>query len=176
METPIVGVLPRTTRRGAANMSNTIGIDETATERGMGRRGAFGQIGVGAASAVAIGALAAGGLTTVTTPAQAQTVADSDILNFALNLEYLEAEYYLRAFTGQGLGSADITGLGTQGAVTGGSQVPFKSAAIQAYAQRLTSTNRLMSASSVLPSAVPPLPSRGSISPRRSQTWRSPQD
>ena len=110
---------------------------QTAASEGLDRRSMFSTIGAGAASAVAIGALAASGLSASSTPAQAQAVGDTDILNFALNLEYLEAEYYLRAFTGQGLSAADVTGLGTQGAVTGGSQVPFKSPAIQAYAQRL---------------------------------------
>jgi hypothetical protein len=46
-------------------------------------------------------------------------VTDTNILNFALNLEYLEAEYYLRA-VGRRLADADTTGRGTRGAVVGG--------------------------------------------------------
>jgi hypothetical protein len=49
------------------------------------------------------------------------TLVDSDYLTFALNLEYLEANFYLIAATGSGLSSADA-GVGA-GAVTGGSQV-----------------------------------------------------
>ena len=69
--------------------------------------------------------------------AQAQSFTDTDILNFALNFEYLGAEYYLHALTGQGLTAADITGTGTQGTVSAGGLVPFQSSAVQQYGQRL---------------------------------------
>lgn len=63
------------------------------------------------------------------------TAQDLDVLNFALNLEYLEAEYYLRATTGNGLSAADA-GTGA-GAVTGGSAVNFTTPAFQQYAQEI---------------------------------------
>lgn len=84
-----------------------------------GRRGLLRGAGFGAA---AVGAMAFG----VSGEAEAAAVSDADILNFALNLEYLEAEFYLRATTGQGLPSGATGGLGNQGTVSGGSQVPFK--------------------------------------------------
>ena len=104
---------------------------------GVNRRSLVGSIGAGAASAVALGALAGGMVVSQSTPAQAQTITDADILNFALNLEYVEAEYYIRAFLGRGLDAADRDGVGGAGFVLGGAAVPFTTPAIAAYAQKL---------------------------------------
>ncbi|MEO7028940.1 MAG: ferritin-like domain-containing protein [Acidobacteriaceae bacterium] len=55
-------------------------------------------------------------------PPVTPVITDVDILTFALNLEYLEAEFYLRAATGSGLATADIGA--NPGAVTGGTKIP----------------------------------------------------
>lgn len=68
---------------------------------------------------------------------------DPDILNFALNLEYLEAEFYSRSVFGYGLPTAELTGSGsgsgTQGTVTGGRKVPFKSRTTFQLARQIAS-------------------------------------
>ncbi len=77
--------------------------------------------------------------TQVTTPTPAVTITDSDVLNFALNLEYLEASYYLYAATGSGLLSADSL---SGGAVTvkNNPKVPFVSTLYQQIAAELAQT------------------------------------
>ncbi len=108
------------------------------THAEFGRRGAMRRLGFGAA---AVGAMTMGGAALTSTPARATNQgagpSDADIFNFALNLEYLEAQFYLFAATGQGLPAGMLTGTGNQGAVSGGAAVPFKSKAIQEYAQRI---------------------------------------
>jgi len=69
--------------------------------------------------------------------AQSNGPTDAEILNFALNLEYLEAQFYQHAAFGIGLPANLLTGVGTQGAVTGGSQVTFTDPIVGAYAREI---------------------------------------
>ena len=71
------------------------------------------------------------------TPTPTATVTDPDILNFALNLEYLEAQFYSYAVFGTGLDAASLTGTGTQGAVTGGRKVTFTDPVVAQYAREI---------------------------------------
>ena len=121
-------------------MHNPVASNEPKQD-GVNRRSLIGQFGKTAAAVMAVGAAATAGVTLTSLPAEAQGITDADILNFALNLEYVEAQYYIRAFLGRGLDPADISdpnGVGNAGFVLGGSAVPFKTASIAAYAQKIT--------------------------------------
>ncbi len=88
---------------------------------------------LGLASALAAAALESRGV------AQSTMIQDSDILNFALNLEYLEAEFYTAATTGGTIAQQGLTvsGSGSAGATSGGAQVNFTDAAVKALALEL---------------------------------------
>jgi hypothetical protein len=103
------------------------------------RRGFFKAIG-GAAAIVGTAAVAIGGLPRM---AAAQAApSDSDVLNFALNLEYLEAQFYLFAVSGAGLPNTLLDGAGTRGQVRGGRQVPFTDPVVADYAREIAADER----------------------------------
>ena len=74
--------------------------------------------------------------------ASASGVSDGSVLNFALNLEYLEAEFYQRAVFGTGLPDSLTTGKGHHGSVHGGRKVHFQSARIRQYAEEIAHDER----------------------------------
>lgn len=69
--------------------------------------------------------------------AQAMAPTDPEILNFALNLEYLESQFYQYAVFGTGLAANMLTGTGTQGAVVGGRAVNFTDPLVAQYAREI---------------------------------------
>jgi hypothetical protein len=88
------------------------------------RRSALMSLGALGFGAAVRPVLAVAGQQAVPTTGRDPAVTDADIFNFALNLESLETEYYLRGTTGQGMDAADA-GM-NPGPVTGGRQVPWK--------------------------------------------------
>jgi hypothetical protein len=94
------------------------------------------------ASAAGLGLVGAGVLAGIEAPSasaatDANAISDSAILNFALNLEYLEAEFYSYAVFGSGLPSALTYGKGNRGPVEGGREVPFRSKSLKQFATEI---------------------------------------
>ncbi len=116
--------------RSAENPSDRRRFLQVAGAAGLGIAGAS-YLGAGSALASPLGADA------LNSEQRDEGPSDAAILNFALNLEYLEAEFYLRAVRGEGIPESSIGGRGTPGGVSGGRQVPFETRAIRAYAQEI---------------------------------------
>jgi hypothetical protein len=89
----------------------------------------------GVAGLGTVGATAVAGAADAATPKENAT--DAAVLNFALNLEYLEAEFYNIAVFGTGLSNKMTGGVGNKGAVSGGRQVNFATKAVANYAREI---------------------------------------
>lgn len=117
-------------------------ISETLATKHTTRRAALKSLGAGAVG------LAGLRLLTGSARAAAQTNApndiNTDVLQFALNLEYLEAEYYLYATTGRGLRGSDIGGSGALGntIVKANPKVPFQTQIFADYANEIAYDER----------------------------------
>lgn len=127
----------RTTRRGLLTRAGAVG----AAAVGAGLFGGTG--GRGSAASASQNKVATYG-----NKPDRIVVNDVDILTFALNTEYLAAEFYSRAATGAGLAAANTTGVvgygtkpfsaGTPGTVTAPTgPVPFTDYVVQQFATQL---------------------------------------
>jgi Ferritin-like domain len=97
-----------------------------------------GLAGLGTVAAGAMLSAGAGAASAATTSEEdTKGISDSAILNFALNLEYLEANFYSFAVNGSPIPSSLMGGTGTQGGISGGSAVPWKSPGIQQLAEEI---------------------------------------
>jgi len=76
-------------------------------------------------------------------PTPSGAITDVAVLNFALQLEYLEGAYYAYAVSGSGVDGALLSGMGTQGAVVTGSgagaarAVDFSDDVVAEYAREI---------------------------------------
>lgn len=102
---------------------------------GTSRRQMLKRLGIGAAGFAGLSMLGKR-VAAATGPGQ-----DAAVLQFALNLEYLEAQYYIYATTGQGIEAqgAGTDGAGTKGGVTikANPKVAFQTPAFEQYAKEI---------------------------------------
>ena len=95
--------------------------------------------------AVGLGGAASALATATVQKASAQTTAadyDVAVLNFALNLEYLEAQFYQMASYGVGLPSSYLSGIGPMGGVIGGRKVNFANPVVADYAAEIANDEK----------------------------------
>lgn len=115
----------------------TLALLESRKQKLEKRRSFFKNVGGLSIGMVSGTLLSACGGSVHDTFAQSAQPTDTDILNFALNLEYLEAQFYSYAVFGTGLAANLLTGTGTQGSVIGGTQVPFSDPLVAQYAKEI---------------------------------------
>ena len=114
-----------------------IGVLQKRAQKLEDRRHFFrktGGVAVGMAGGAILTACGGGGGDAI---AQASGPTDEEILNFALNLEYLESQFYYYAVFGTGLPANLLGGTGTQGAVVGGRAVSFRDPVVAQYAKEI---------------------------------------
>lgn len=111
-------------------------------EAGISRRDILGAAAKGAIALTALSMLpgCSGNGTSIGGGNGGGGITDADVLNFALNLEYLEAEFYTYATKGHGI-QADgvaVSGTGNVAPTTGGVKTNFTDARLAAIAAEIT--------------------------------------
>ncbi|MBA2586418.1 MAG: ferritin-like domain-containing protein [Chthoniobacterales bacterium] len=123
--------------------------DELATSAGTSRRQVLKRLGVGVAGLAGLNLLsstAVAGMGLHKNRGGGRSRGDIAILQFALNLEYLEAEYYTYATFGHGIEAEgiDVTGSGTPGttSVKPSAPVEFSDPDVMEYAEEIGQDER----------------------------------
>jgi hypothetical protein len=103
---------------------------DSLVNKALSRRKFLAGAGAVTATAAVAGCGSSSSTPTPTPTPTAPTYTDADILNYALNLEYLEAQFYLYAATGAGLAPTDITAGSASTYQTVGTVTPGLAAAV----------------------------------------------
>jgi hypothetical protein len=126
--------------RSAENPEDRRRFLKSAGAAGLGVVGAgvFGAVAAPGSARAAAGSATGSAAGSATGPdADADAISDGAVLNFALNLEYLEAEFYSFAVYGHGLPDRLTYGTGHRGQVQGGREVNFASWGIKQFATEI---------------------------------------
>lgn len=98
---------------------------------------AVGGCGGGGSGATAPAAVVPAAPATPAAAAAAPTTPEQDVLNFALNLHYLGAQFYAVAASGAGVSATLLTGTGAAGVAAGGRAVAFADPVIGQFAAEI---------------------------------------